>query len=51
MFMPRKFFLAFLPFSLPWLPLRAARDRFAPIDDGAYDSIRRMLNTTEQGKP
>lgn len=26
-------------------------ERFAPIDDGAYDSIRRMLNTTEQGKP
>lgn len=26
-------------------------DRFAPIDDGAYESIRRMLNITEQERP
>lgn len=26
-------------------------DRFAPIDDGAYDTIRQMLNTTGQEKP
>lgn len=49
--MLRKSFQAFLPFGLPWLPLCAACDRFAPIGDGAYETIRRMLDTMEQESP
>lgn len=49
--MLRKFFLAFLPLGLLWRPLCAACDRFAPIGDGADETIRRMLDPMEQESP
>lgn len=49
--MLRKSFLAFLPLGLPWRPLCAACDRFAPSGDGADETIRRMLDPMEQESP
>jgi len=46
--MLRKSFQAFLPLGLPWLPLGAACDRFAPIGAGADETI---LNPMEQESP
>lgn len=49
--MLRKYFQVFLPFGLPWLPPCAVCDRLAPIDDGADDTIRQMLNPMNRKAP